>query len=67
MNRERRENALRALESKACFFFAPFRVFRGSIFSGFALFPPLPQTGVMAHPMDRYFAPPEGRIFACFP
>lgn len=21
----------------------------------------------MAHPMDRYFAPPEGRIFACFP
>ncbi len=21
----------------------------------------------MSHPMDRYFAPPEGRIFACFP
>ena len=21
----------------------------------------------MSHPMDRYFAPPDGRIFACFP
>ena len=21
----------------------------------------------LAHPMDRFFAPPEGRIFACFP
>ncbi|HJV48737.1 MAG TPA: hypothetical protein VJ549_05640, partial [Geothrix sp.] len=21
----------------------------------------------MAHPMDRFFAPQEGRIFACFP
>ena len=24
-------------------------------------------TGAMAHPMDPYFAPPEGRLFACFP
>ena len=34
-------------------------------FAGFS--PAEPLWNPMSHPMDRFFAPPDGKLYACFP